>query len=80
MKSLVVKRNVVIAAHQTSVSLEDAFWRGLKDIAGSLGWREGETSIQRMTGSQETRIPHLGGNSNSREVIITPIWGVSSKG
>ncbi len=33
MKSPVVKRSIVIANHKTSVSLEDAFWQGLKDIA-----------------------------------------------
>ena len=33
MKSLVIKRSIVIAGHKTSVSLEDAFWRGLKEIA-----------------------------------------------
>lgn len=33
MKSPVVKRSIVVAGHKTSVSLEDAFWRGLKDIA-----------------------------------------------
>ena len=33
MKSLVIKRSVVVAGHKTSVSLEDAFWKGLKDIA-----------------------------------------------
>jgi len=33
MKSTVVKRSVVVAGHKTSVSLEDAFWRGLKEIA-----------------------------------------------
>jgi predicted DNA-binding ribbon-helix-helix protein len=33
MKSLVVKRSVVIAGHKTSVSLEDAFWKALKEIA-----------------------------------------------
>ena len=33
MKSLVIKRSVVIAGHKTSVSLEDAFWKALKDIA-----------------------------------------------
>ena len=33
MKSLVVKRSIVIAGHKTSVSLEDAFWKGLKEIA-----------------------------------------------
>lgn len=35
MKSPVVKRSIVIAGHKTSVSLEDAFWKGLKDIADS---------------------------------------------
>jgi predicted DNA-binding ribbon-helix-helix protein len=33
MKSPVVKRSIVIAGHKTSVSLEDAFWSALKDIA-----------------------------------------------
>jgi predicted DNA-binding ribbon-helix-helix protein len=34
MKSPVVKRSIVIAGHKTSVSLEDAFWTSLKEIAG----------------------------------------------
>ena len=34
MKSAVVKRSIVLAGHKTSVSLEDAFWNGLKEIAG----------------------------------------------
>jgi predicted DNA-binding ribbon-helix-helix protein len=34
MKSSVVKRSIVVAGHKTSVSLEDEFWRGLKEIAG----------------------------------------------
>ena len=33
MKSTVVKRSVVLAGHKTSVSLEDPFWEGLKDVA-----------------------------------------------
>jgi predicted DNA-binding ribbon-helix-helix protein len=33
MKSLVVKRSIVIGGHKTSVSLEEAFWTGLKEIA-----------------------------------------------
>ena len=33
MKSPVVKRSVVVAGHKTSVSLEDAFWESLKEIA-----------------------------------------------
>jgi len=34
MRSQVVKRSIVIAGHKTSVSLEDAFWTSLKEIAG----------------------------------------------
>jgi predicted DNA-binding ribbon-helix-helix protein len=34
MKSLVVKRSIVVGGHKTSVSLEEAFWQGLKEIAG----------------------------------------------
>ena len=37
MKSLVVKRSVMIDGHKTSVSLEDPFWKGLKEIAHSEG-------------------------------------------
>ena len=33
MKSKVIKRSVVIDGHKTSVSLEDAFWNDLKEIA-----------------------------------------------
>jgi predicted DNA-binding ribbon-helix-helix protein len=35
MKSLVVKRSIVVSGHKTSVSLEDAFWNALKEIAGA---------------------------------------------
>ena len=33
MKSSVGKRSVVVAGHKTSVSLEEAFWNGLKEIS-----------------------------------------------
>jgi predicted DNA-binding ribbon-helix-helix protein len=33
MKSQVVKRSILLAGHKTSVSLEDAFWKALKEIA-----------------------------------------------
>jgi predicted DNA-binding ribbon-helix-helix protein len=33
MQSPVAKRSIVIAGHKTSVSLEEAFWKGLKEIA-----------------------------------------------
>ncbi len=37
MKSSVVKRSIVISGHKTSVSLEDPFWQGLRDIAREQG-------------------------------------------
>lgn len=33
MKSLVIKHSIVIGGHKTSVSLEEPFWEGLKQIA-----------------------------------------------
>jgi predicted DNA-binding ribbon-helix-helix protein len=33
MKSSILKRSIIIDGHKTSVSLEDAFWSDLKDIA-----------------------------------------------
>jgi predicted DNA-binding ribbon-helix-helix protein len=36
-KSRVVKRSIMISGHKTSVSLEDEFWRGLKEIARGRG-------------------------------------------
>ncbi|WP_271200959.1 ribbon-helix-helix domain-containing protein [Methylopila turkensis] len=33
----IVKRSIVVAGHKTSVSLEDAFWHALKDIARERG-------------------------------------------
>jgi predicted DNA-binding ribbon-helix-helix protein len=35
MKSPVVKRSIIIDGHKTSVSLEDAFWSDLREIAHS---------------------------------------------
>jgi predicted DNA-binding ribbon-helix-helix protein len=33
-KSPVVKRSILVGGHKTSVSLEDAFWNGMKEISG----------------------------------------------
>jgi predicted DNA-binding ribbon-helix-helix protein len=43
MKSPVVKRSIIIAGHKTSVSLEDAFWKGLKEIASDRDLTLSET-------------------------------------
>jgi predicted DNA-binding ribbon-helix-helix protein len=33
MKSLVAKRSIVLAGHKTSITIEDAFWKGLRESA-----------------------------------------------
>ncbi len=37
MSSTVIKRSVLIAGHRTSISLEDSFWKALKEIARTRG-------------------------------------------
>jgi hypothetical protein len=37
MKSLVVKHSVNVDGHRTSISLEEAFWTALKEIARERG-------------------------------------------
>jgi predicted DNA-binding ribbon-helix-helix protein len=60
MKSPVLKRSVIIAGHKTSVSLEDAFWTSLKEIA--VGRRKklsdlvGEINTQRNQGNLSSSI------------------------
>jgi predicted DNA-binding ribbon-helix-helix protein len=58
MKSPVVKRSIVIAGHKTSVSLEDAFWKGLKEIAG-----ERDVTLSDLVASIDTERRH--GNLSS---------------
>jgi predicted DNA-binding ribbon-helix-helix protein len=37
MNSPVVKRSIVMRGHKTSVSLEDNFWKALKEVATQRG-------------------------------------------
>lgn len=54
MKSAVVKHSVVIGGHKTSISLEEAFWRQLKEIAGA----ERATVSKLIARIDETREHH----------------------
>jgi predicted DNA-binding ribbon-helix-helix protein len=47
MKSLVAKRSISVSGHKTSVTLEEAFWNALKEIASdrSLSLSELVTAI-----------------------------------
>jgi len=51
MKSAIVKRSVVVGGHKTSITLEDAFWGALKEIAQA----KGSTVTQTLTQIDETR-------------------------
>jgi len=55
------KRSVTIAGHATSVSLEEAFWKGLKDIANRR-----DLSLNAMISEIDaTRPPSNPGNLSS---------------
>jgi predicted DNA-binding ribbon-helix-helix protein len=60
MKSPVVKRSIVINAHKTSVSLEEAFWIGMKKIAAecnkTLSELTSEIDSQRQQGNLSSAI------------------------
>jgi len=60
MKSPVVKRSIVVAGHKTSVSLEEAFWNGMKEISGernlTLSELVGEIDGQRQQGNLSSAI------------------------
>ena len=58
MKSLIVKRSVVLGGHKTSVSLEDAFWKGLKEIAS-----ERDVTLSEMVAAIDSERAH--GNLSS---------------
>jgi predicted DNA-binding ribbon-helix-helix protein len=60
MKSPVVKRSIVVAGHKTSVSLEEAFWSGMKEISGlrsmTLSELVGEIDSNRQQGNLSSAI------------------------
>ena len=60
MKSPVVKRSIVVGGHKTSVSLEEAFWNGMKEISGlrnmTLSELVGEIDGNRQQGNLSSAI------------------------
>jgi predicted DNA-binding ribbon-helix-helix protein len=58
MRSSVVKRSVVLVGHKTSVSLEDEFWRELKNIASGR-----QTTLSSLISTIDTERQH--GNLSS---------------
>ena len=60
MKSPIAKRSIVVAGRKTSVSLEEAFWNGMKEIAGlrnmTLSELVDEIDSKRQTGNLSSAI------------------------
>jgi predicted DNA-binding ribbon-helix-helix protein len=65
MKSLVVKRSVVIAGHRTSISLEDAFWNDLKEIAALR-----KMGLSELIGTIDTQRDHANLSSAIRLFVL----------
>lgn len=65
MKSPVVKRSIVIGGHKTSVSLEDAFWKGLKEIAAKR-----EVTLSELVGSIDSERRHGNLSSGLRLFVL----------
>jgi predicted DNA-binding ribbon-helix-helix protein len=65
VKSLVSKRSIVIAGHKTSVSLEDAFWDSLKEIAS-----ERSMTLRELVGAIDANRNHINLSSAIRLFVL----------
>jgi predicted DNA-binding ribbon-helix-helix protein len=65
VKSLVLKRSIVIAGHRTSVSLEDQFWNSLKEIA-----RERNMALVELVGAIHADRQHTNLSSAIRLFVL----------
>src|SRR6195952_4405643 len=77
VKSPVVKRSIVVAGHKTSVSLEEAFWNGMKEISGlrdmTLSELVGEIDSNRQQGNLSSAIRlFVLDYFRTRAVVATP--------
>ena len=74
MNSAVVKRSIVIAGHKTSVSLEDAFWKGLKAIANTK-----ELTLSDMVAAIDTDRRHRNLSSAIRLFVLDHFRAMAAK-
>lgn len=65
MKSAIVKRSINIEGHKTSVSLEDAFWKALRDIAIARG-----LTLSHLVGSINSERGHSNLSSAIRLFVL----------
>ena len=65
LKSRVIKRSLVVGGHKTSISLEDAFWIELRDIAAKLG-----VHLSQLAGSIDVERQHCNLSSAIRLFVF----------
>jgi predicted DNA-binding ribbon-helix-helix protein len=75
MASSVIKHSTVIAGHRTSVSFEDCFWNGLKEIA-----RHRDMSLSNLVGTVETERDNSNLSSALRVFVFQQFVGGQASG
>ena len=60
-----VKRSIVIAGRKTSITLEDAFWNGLKEIAGGRN-----ITLSDLVAAIDSERPHVNRSSAIRLFVL----------
>ena len=65
MKSLILKRSVVLRGHKTSISVEDAFWSSVKEIAAS-----GQMSVSELISAIDSERHHGNLSSSIRLFVL----------
>ncbi len=74
MKSPIVKRSIMLAGHKTSVSLEDAFWESLREIAIAR-----DVTLSDLVASIDTERRH-GNLSSAIRLFVLRHYQVRSNG
>jgi predicted DNA-binding ribbon-helix-helix protein len=74
MRSAIVKRSIVIAGHKTSVTLEDGFWKALKEIAGGRGM-----TLSDLVAAIDSERKHANLSSAVRLFVLDHYRGQDSK-
>ena len=75
MKSSAVKRSIVVGGHKTSVSLEEAFWSGMKEISRARG-----TTLYRLVSEIDANRNQGNLSSAIRQFVLNHFKGLASSG
>ena len=74
INSPIVKRSIMIGGHRTSISLEDPFWRGLKEIAAKH-----DMSVQNVVAAVHGG-RHRGNLSSTLRLFVLEYYRADNRG